>query len=98
MQVFFDTSALTKRYVEEEGSEEGRALCAQASAIDIAMCPSPSPPPTARPSPPASLPPRSCRGWLGLLRSGRSAGGTSDWCRRGRLRDRRRACGRDLRG
>jgi len=30
MRVFFDTSALAKRYVEENGSEQVRALCAEA--------------------------------------------------------------------
>jgi len=33
MRVFFDTSALAKRYVEEEGSEQVRALCATADAL-----------------------------------------------------------------
>jgi len=37
MRVFFDTSALTKRYVEEEGSEEVRALCAQADALGVSI-------------------------------------------------------------
>jgi predicted nucleic acid-binding protein len=37
MRVFFDTSALTKRYVEEEGSEQVRALCAQADALGVSI-------------------------------------------------------------
>jgi hypothetical protein len=32
MKVFLDISALAKRYVEEVGSEEVRALCAEADA------------------------------------------------------------------
>ena len=35
MRIFFDTSALTKRYVEEEGSEKVRALCAEAEALGV---------------------------------------------------------------
>ena len=35
MRVFFDTSALTKRYVEEMGSEQVRALCAEADALGV---------------------------------------------------------------
>lgn len=37
MRIFFDTSALTKRYVEEEGSEQVRALCAQADALGVSI-------------------------------------------------------------
>jgi predicted nucleic acid-binding protein len=37
MRVFFDTSALTKRYVEEEGSEQVRALCAEADALGVSV-------------------------------------------------------------
>lgn len=37
MRVFFDTSALTKRYVEEEGSEQVRALCAQADSLGVSV-------------------------------------------------------------
>lgn len=37
MRVFFDTSALTKRYVEEVGSEEVRALCAEADALGVSI-------------------------------------------------------------
>ena len=37
MRVFFDTSALTKRYVEEEGSEQVRALCAGADALGVSV-------------------------------------------------------------
>lgn len=37
MRVFFDTSALTKRYVEEEGSEQVRALCATADALGVSV-------------------------------------------------------------
>ncbi|HEX4965863.1 MAG TPA: type II toxin-antitoxin system VapC family toxin [Thermoanaerobaculia bacterium] len=39
MRVFFDTSALTKRYVEEEGSEQVRALCAAADALGVIVVP-----------------------------------------------------------
>jgi predicted nucleic acid-binding protein len=35
--VFFDTSALTKRYVEEEGSDQVRALCAEADALGVSV-------------------------------------------------------------
>jgi hypothetical protein len=35
MRVFFDTSALTKRYVEEKGPEQVRALCAEADALGV---------------------------------------------------------------
>lgn len=37
MRIFFDTSALTKRYVEEEGSGKVRALCAQADALGVSV-------------------------------------------------------------
>jgi predicted nucleic acid-binding protein len=37
MRVFFDTSALTKRYVEEEGAEQVRALCAEAEALAVSV-------------------------------------------------------------
>jgi len=37
MRIFFDTSALTKRYVEEEGSEKVRALCAEADALGVSV-------------------------------------------------------------
>ena len=37
MKVFFDTSALTKRYVEELGSEQVRALCAEAGALGVSI-------------------------------------------------------------
>jgi predicted nucleic acid-binding protein len=37
MRVFFDTSALTKRYVEEEGSEQVRTLCAAADALGVSV-------------------------------------------------------------
>lgn len=37
MKVFFDTSALTKRYVEELGSEQVRALCAEADALGVSI-------------------------------------------------------------
>ncbi len=37
MRVFFDTSALTKRYVEEVGSEQVRALCAEADALGVSV-------------------------------------------------------------
>lgn len=37
MRVFFDTSALTKRYVEEGGSEKVRALCAEADALGVSV-------------------------------------------------------------
>jgi predicted nucleic acid-binding protein len=37
MRVFFDTSALAKRYVEEEGSEQVRALCAEADALGVSV-------------------------------------------------------------
>jgi uncharacterized protein len=37
MRVFFDTSALTKRYVEEEGSEQVRALCVAADALGVSV-------------------------------------------------------------
>lgn len=37
MRVFFDTSALTKRYVEEMGSEQVRDLCAEADALGVSV-------------------------------------------------------------
>jgi len=37
MRIFFDTSALTKRYVEEVGSEQVRALCADADALGVSV-------------------------------------------------------------
>jgi uncharacterized protein len=37
MRVFFDTSALTKRYVEEVGSEQVRTLCAEAEALGVSV-------------------------------------------------------------
>lgn len=37
MKVFFDTSALTKRYVEEEGSEQVRTLCSEADALGVSV-------------------------------------------------------------
>jgi predicted nucleic acid-binding protein len=37
MRVFFDTSALTKRYVEEKGSDQVRDLCAQADALGVSV-------------------------------------------------------------
>jgi predicted nucleic acid-binding protein len=37
MRVFFDTSALTKRYVEEAGSEQVRALCTEAAALGVSV-------------------------------------------------------------
>jgi uncharacterized protein len=37
MRIFFDTSALAKRYVEEVGSEEVRALCAEADALGASV-------------------------------------------------------------
>jgi uncharacterized protein len=37
MKVFFDTSALTKRYVEEEGSERVRDLCSSADALAVSV-------------------------------------------------------------
>jgi uncharacterized protein len=37
MKVFFDTSALAKRYVEEPGSEHVRAICAQADALGVSV-------------------------------------------------------------
>jgi len=37
MRIFFDTSALTKRYVEEVGSEQVRALCAEADALGVSV-------------------------------------------------------------
>lgn len=37
MRVFFDTSALAKRYVEEVGSEEVRALCAEADGLGVSI-------------------------------------------------------------
>lgn len=37
MRVFFDTSALAKRYVEEDGSEQVRSLCAEADALGVSV-------------------------------------------------------------
>jgi predicted nucleic acid-binding protein len=37
MRAFFDTSALTKRYVEEEGSEQVRSLCAEADSLGVSV-------------------------------------------------------------
>jgi predicted nucleic acid-binding protein len=37
VRVFFDTSALAKRYVEEEGSDQVRALCAEADALGASV-------------------------------------------------------------
>jgi predicted nucleic acid-binding protein len=37
MRVFFDTSALTKRYVDEEGSEKVTALCVEADALGVSV-------------------------------------------------------------
>ena len=37
MKVFFDTSALAKRYVEEAGSEQVRALCTKADALGVSV-------------------------------------------------------------
>jgi len=37
VKVFFDTSALSKRYVEESGSEQVRALCADADALGVSI-------------------------------------------------------------
>lgn len=37
MRVFFDTSALTKRYVEEAGSADVLSLCDQASALVLSV-------------------------------------------------------------
>ncbi|HYG65249.1 MAG TPA: type II toxin-antitoxin system VapC family toxin [Thermoanaerobaculia bacterium] len=37
MRVFLDTSALTKRYVEEDRSEQVRSLCAQADALGVSV-------------------------------------------------------------
>lgn len=37
MRVFFDTSALAKRYVEEAGSEQVRALCSEADALGVSV-------------------------------------------------------------
>lgn len=37
MRVFFDTSALAKRYVEENRSEQVRVLCAEADALGISV-------------------------------------------------------------
>jgi len=37
MKVFLDTSALTKRYVEEEGSEQVRTLCGEADALGVSV-------------------------------------------------------------
>jgi predicted nucleic acid-binding protein len=37
MRVFFDTSALAKRYVDEVGSEQVRMLCAEADALGVSV-------------------------------------------------------------
>lgn len=37
MRVFFDTSALAKRYVEEDGSEQVRTLCGTADALGVSV-------------------------------------------------------------
>jgi hypothetical protein len=37
MRVFFDTSAPTKRYVDEEGSEKVTALCIEADALGVSV-------------------------------------------------------------
>jgi uncharacterized protein len=37
VRIFFDTSALAKRYVEEEGSEKVRTLCATADALGVSI-------------------------------------------------------------
>jgi len=37
VKVFFDTSALTKRYVDEKGSKEVIALCAEAETIGVSV-------------------------------------------------------------
>lgn len=37
MRLFFDTSALAKRYVEEAGSEEVRGLCAEADSLGVSV-------------------------------------------------------------
>ncbi len=37
MRVFFDTSALTKRYVEEKGSDRVLALCGEAEIIGVSV-------------------------------------------------------------
>jgi predicted nucleic acid-binding protein len=37
MKVFFDTSALSKRYVEEPGSEQVRSLCSTADALGVSV-------------------------------------------------------------
>lgn len=37
MKVFFDTSALAKRYVEERGSEEVESLCGEASDLAVSV-------------------------------------------------------------
>jgi uncharacterized protein len=37
MKIFFDTSALVKRYVEEKGSEQVRALCSEADALGASV-------------------------------------------------------------
>ena len=37
MRIFFDTSALTKRYVEEEGSDKVRELCASADSLGVSV-------------------------------------------------------------
>lgn len=37
MRIFFDTSALVKRYVDEVGSEQVRVLCANADALGLSV-------------------------------------------------------------
>lgn len=37
MRVFFDTSALAKRYVDEVGSEQVRMLCTEADALGVSV-------------------------------------------------------------
>lgn len=37
MRVFFDTSALAKRYIEEKGSDEVERLCGEATALAVSM-------------------------------------------------------------
>lgn len=37
MKIFFDTSSLAKRYIEEEGSGEVEALCRRAESIGISI-------------------------------------------------------------
>ncbi|MDA0745200.1 MAG: type II toxin-antitoxin system VapC family toxin [bacterium] len=37
MRTFFDTSAFAKRYIEEPGSEQIEALCAQSTALAVSI-------------------------------------------------------------